>query len=235
MSCRRICRELIWSARFGELDRSSEPHLEHLASCRGCRDEVGFDRAMVEQLRVALAERVANAAPSPTAWERIRAQAQAPEPRPAARLLALANAVVGRLRFASAMAGTGLALLLALNMEIVPVGVPVTTEPIVNEAAGLEVGRSVPSTSSGGSAVTPALPGMAMTDAEAQLIEASRSRAAGVVPAANDGGPDPQAIEMRVIIRATQRPAAAPPGDDSGVDAAPGVVAPPEPPAGSPS
>jgi RNA polymerase sigma-70 factor (ECF subfamily) len=86
MKCRRICRELLWLARFGEFGPSSQPHLDHLANCRGCRDEVGFDRAMVEQLRIALAERIADAAPSPSAFDRIWARAQTPEPRPAARL-----------------------------------------------------------------------------------------------------------------------------------------------------
>lgn len=124
MKCRRICRELLWLARFGEFGPSSQPHLDHLAACRGCRDEVGFDRALVEQLRAALARRIENANPSPTAWERILARAQAPEPAPAIRIWEWSSAILARLRMATAMAGTGLALLLALNTQIVPGGLP---------------------------------------------------------------------------------------------------------------
>lgn len=122
MRCRRICRELLWLTRFGELGPSSQPHLDHLAGCRSCRDEVGFDRAMVEQLRIALAARIDGAVPSPTAWDRILARAQAPEPPAAARLWEWSSGLVGRLRMATAMAGTGLALVLALNTQIV--GIP---------------------------------------------------------------------------------------------------------------
>ena len=64
MSCRRTCRELLWLTRFGEFGPSSAPHLEHLSGCRSCRDEVGFDRAMVQQLRLALAVRVTSDTPS---------------------------------------------------------------------------------------------------------------------------------------------------------------------------
>jgi hypothetical protein len=124
MKCRRICRELLWLARFGEFGPSSQPHLDHLAACRGCRDEVGFDRALVEQLRAALARRIENANPSPTAWERILARAQAPEPAPSVRIWEWSTAILARLRMATAMAGTGLALLLALNMQIVPGALP---------------------------------------------------------------------------------------------------------------
>jgi hypothetical protein len=134
MRCRRIRRELLWLARFGEFGPSSQPHLDHLAGCRACRDEVGFDRAMVEQLRIALAERIAHASPSPRAFERILARTQRPEPRPAARLLGWSSALVGRLRFATAMAGTGLALVAALNMDIVPIAAPARTDASVTDA-----------------------------------------------------------------------------------------------------
>lgn len=128
MRCRRICRELLWLARFGEFGPSSQPHLDHLAGCRGCRDEVGYDRAMVEQLRIALARRLENASPSPTAWEGILARAQAPEPAAVVRVWAWSAGLVGRVRWATAMAAPGLALVLALNMEIVPVGAPSTND-----------------------------------------------------------------------------------------------------------
>lgn len=120
MTCRRICRELIWQARFGELGPGSTPHLEHLTDCRACRDELGFDRALVRQLRTALAERVEGAAPSPRAWEGILARMARPEPQPS-RLRAWSATLVARLRFGSAMAGATLAFVLALNIDVVPV------------------------------------------------------------------------------------------------------------------
>ena len=121
MSCHRVCRELLWLARFGELPPDSAPHLDHLSGCRACRDEIGFDRAMVQRLREALAARVADASPSPTTWERIVARAQAPEPA-SVRLWEWSTALVARLRVATGMAFASLALILALNMQLVPAG-----------------------------------------------------------------------------------------------------------------
>ena len=118
MSCRRICRELLWLSRFGELGPSSQPHLDHLVGCRACRDEVGFDREMVRQLRVALAERIEGMQPSSSAWETILKRAQAPEPTGLSAWWRRSIGLVGRLRTATAMAGTGLALVLALQMEV---------------------------------------------------------------------------------------------------------------------
>lgn len=207
MKCRRICRELLWFTRFGELGPSSKPHLEHLAECRSCRDEVGFDRAMVDQLRAALAARIAHAAPSPTAWERIRAQAQVPEPRPAARLLAWTNGLVGRLRFATAMTGTGLALLLALNTQIVPVGVPATTGP-VNEVVSLQqVPRVLPgSTSSAITTANVATSGVP-PDPESML---NAEDARHVVGATGSSVAPPvrgtPATDIRLVVRVMQTP-----------------------------
>jgi len=119
MSCRRIRRELLWLVRFGDFDAGSAPHLEHLASCRDCRDEVGLDRALVRQLRTALAARIGDATPSPRAWEGVLARMRQPEPsvtRPwTSRLAAV-------LRAGSAMAGASLALVVALNLEMAPIG-----------------------------------------------------------------------------------------------------------------
>ena len=119
MSCRRIRRELLWLVRFGDFDAGSAPHLEHLASCQDCRDEVGIDRALVRQLRTALAARIGDATPSPSAWEGVLARMRQPEPRAArpwtSRLAAL-------LRAGSAMAGASLALVVALNLEMAPIG-----------------------------------------------------------------------------------------------------------------
>ena len=128
MSCRRICRELMWSVRYGELNASSQPHLEHLAGCGPCRDEVGFDREMVRQLRAALADRVDGLAPSPTAWEGILRRTQTPEPGRWATWWSRSLGLVVRLRTATAMAGTGLALVLALNTQVISVAVPAATD-----------------------------------------------------------------------------------------------------------
>lgn len=78
MSCRRIRRELIERFRFGELDGRSAPHLEHLRGCVECRDDVGLDRAVVRDLQRALALRVADAGPSPAAFDAIRRRALEP-------------------------------------------------------------------------------------------------------------------------------------------------------------
>lgn len=114
-------------ARFGELSADSQPHLDHLASCGACRDEIGCDRAMVQQLRTALAERVAAMAPSPDAWERILRRTMDPEPA-TARLWTWSASLLARLRTATTVAATGLALVLALNMEVVPVAIPSASE-----------------------------------------------------------------------------------------------------------
>jgi hypothetical protein len=210
MRCRRICRELLWLARFGEFGPSSAPHLEHLSGCQGCRDEVGFDRAMVQQLRIALQARIADASPSSSAWERILVRAQTPEPRPTARLWEWSAALVARLRVATAMAGTGLALILALNMEIVPAGLPpsgASDDAATSEAALVEVPRVAPEpnplaeiirTWGGGS--TPAT----APDPEAALVTARVVPAFGgeeaAEPHVEDAGP------LRLVFRVSQTP-----------------------------
>ena len=165
MSCRRICRELLWLSRLGELGPSSQPHLDHLVGCRACRDEIGFDREMVRQLRVALAERIEGMQPSSSAWEGILRRAQAPEPNRLAAWWQRSIGLVGRLRTATAMAGTGLALVLALNMEVIPLAgpTPSATSPTSVEA-GAVAGARIPASERGRRAssdsqlVTPAQP-----------------------------------------------------------------------------
>jgi hypothetical protein len=119
MSCRRIRRELLWLVRFGDFDAGSAPHLEHLASCQDCRDEVGLDRALVRQLRTALAARIGDATPSPSAWEGVLARMRQPEPRVARPWT---SKLAAFLRAGSAMAGASLALVVALNLEMAPIG-----------------------------------------------------------------------------------------------------------------
>jgi hypothetical protein len=207
MKCRRICRELLWLARFGEFGPSSQPHLDHLAACRGCRDEVGFDRAMVEQLRRALAERIAHATPSPSAFDQIWARAQVPEPRPAARLWGWSTALVGRMRFATAMASTGLALVLALNMNVVPLAVPAPAGTNDADSATLQqVPRMLPTRSS----LAELVQAWGGSDPAARPDPANVLTVAGRVPMArsdDDGissssGP----TELRLVVRAVQVP-----------------------------
>ena len=155
MSCRRICRELLLLSRFGELGPSSQPHLDHLAGCRACRDEVGFDREMVRQLRLALAERIEGLQPSSSSWEAILQRAQAPEPRRLAAWWQRSVKIVVRLRTATAMAGTGLALVLALQMEIMPL--PAASPSDATRASALTSGdvdrTRVPASERGAGAV----------------------------------------------------------------------------------
>jgi anti-sigma factor RsiW len=84
MSCRRVSRELLERFRFGEeLDARSDPHLAHLQACGACREAVGLDRALVNQLRRALRARVEGASPSARSWDAVRERALAADaPRP---------------------------------------------------------------------------------------------------------------------------------------------------------
>ncbi|MGH2446464.1 MAG: hypothetical protein ACRDGD_10585 [Candidatus Limnocylindria bacterium] len=118
MKCRRICRELLWLARFGELGPSSAPHLDHLETCSGCREEVGFDRALVRQLRLALAARIERETPSPGAWDAILLRAQAPETGVGGFLRTNATALAARLRTASAVSAMALAALIATSTNV---------------------------------------------------------------------------------------------------------------------
>ena len=130
MTCRRICRELLWLTRFGHIDQDSAPHLEHLADCHACRDEVGFDRAMVQQLRIALAERVGDVTPSPAAWDGVLDRMRRPDSR-TVRVRALMVRLAAGLRAGTAMAGASLALIVAINLEVVsiiPPGLVTETE-----------------------------------------------------------------------------------------------------------
>ena len=119
MACSRARRELIWLARFGELGPSSAPHLDHLAACRACRDEVGFDRALVQQLRTALAERVADEEPSPGAWSVILERAMTPETGIRGFVRGHASAIAARLRLATAVSSLARAVIVATSTQVV--------------------------------------------------------------------------------------------------------------------
>jgi hypothetical protein len=118
MTCRRVCRELIELVQFGELDARSAPHLDHLAECWSCRDEIGINRMLVRHLRRALQARVDAAAPSPGAWSAILARTQLPERGMAAWFRARSVLLLARMRVATALSGTALAVLIASNTQV---------------------------------------------------------------------------------------------------------------------
>lgn len=226
MSCRRVRRELLDIVRFGELGPGSAAHLEHLAVCGACREDVGLDRALVAQLRRALAARVEPFSPPSRAWYAILAEAQRPEPRTS--VWAWSAGLVGRLRTATAMAGTGLALLLALNMEVVPV-TPAPRAPAAAEEATLE---QVPRLVTGRTTLV-ALANLSdsigsdassLPDPELQLMQADARVAAR--PRASDSSQagDGSATELRLVVRPSQTPEEAREGGPdrapSGTDAA---------------
>ncbi len=132
MSCARVCRELLELSRFGALDIRSAPHIEHLVDCRGCRDEIGLDRELVQQLRIALQARIEGAAPSPAAWDRILRRTQSPEVGLAAWFRRSSGVVLARLRTATAVSATALAVLIASGM---PVGIQQHAAPTPRAAS----------------------------------------------------------------------------------------------------
>lgn len=200
MTCRRICRELLWLIRFGEIDQDSAPHLEHLAGCHACRDEVGFDRALVQQLRVALAQRVGEATPSPAAWDGVLDRMRRPEPQPS-RIRAWTLRLAAGLRAGTAMAGASLALIVALNLEvasIVPPGLGIEPEPAPTAASDQGVPADAIQQWIEDSPVVPAAedtrtsPGAAVQPAEQLPITrfGRRADAADAAPADGSAGPN---------------------------------------------
>ena len=142
MSCHRLRREILELFRFGGLDLRSAPHLDHLADCRDCRDEVGIDRVLVQRLRLALAERVAGADPSATTWSSILERAQAPEPGIGRWLRDHGQALVSRLRVATG--GIALVLLMVVGADVAldrgdPLAMPsLPADGAVSAAAGAQ-------------------------------------------------------------------------------------------------
>lgn len=118
MTCRRVCRELVELVQFGELDVRSAPHLDHLAECWACRDEIGVNRELVRHLRRALQARIDGAAPSPGVWSAIVARTQLPERGLAAWFRARSALLLARMRVATAISGTALAVLVASGTQV---------------------------------------------------------------------------------------------------------------------
>jgi hypothetical protein len=220
MRCRRICRELLWLARFGEFGPSSAPHLDHLSRCGGCRDEVGFDRALVQQLRLALAARIADEEPSPRAWDGIVARAQAPETGIGAFVRAHAAALALRLRTATAVSAIALAGIIATSTQVAvthPEAGSAETE-VRRSAAGEQFERQplVPRPRTPATQVM-YVPITGPSDPEAAfIISATRSPTSEAV--AEAPAPDETTIESEVSIGSTfTRLTPADPGDTSPV------------------
>jgi hypothetical protein len=156
---------------------------------------------MVEQLRTALAERIASAAPSPGAWEGILAKARAPEPR-SFGLRAWSSALVGRLRL-TALAASTLALVLALNTQVVPMRGPATTDGSLSEQ--IQLGRVAPRGGSGNRA-----DGGQTVTAEASVTDAvgAFTTTTPLPPSTDEGdeggsaGAEPATTEVRVVFLA---------------------------------
>ena len=188
MSCRRICRELLWLARFGEFGPSSAPHLDHLAECRGCRDEIGFDRALVQQLRLALAERIEHAAPSPAAWGVILERAQEPELGIRGFLQGRAAALAARLRTATAITAVGLAGIIATSTHVAityPEAGSAETEVLTSSAGELYERQPLLQRARGDARVPVTyVPTAPPSDAEAAFLVSASLTGAGAAPAA---------------------------------------------------
>lgn len=188
MSCGRVRRELLEIVRFGEFGPSAASHLDHLSSCRPCRDEVGLDRALVAQLRRALEARLEPGTPPSRAWYAILREVQRPEPR--AGVLTWSASLVGWLRTATAMAGTGLALLLVFQMEAVPVSTPDRSPSAGSGAISFEQ----PSERLGAAPTTPREESARTLSPEERGITAD-----GIQP---DSAPTDQAPgELRLLVR----------------------------------
>jgi hypothetical protein len=208
MTCRRICRELLSFVRFGELGPRSQPHLDHLAGCASCRDEVGYDREMVQRLRAALAARIEGMDPSPQVWERILRRAQAPDPEPADGWLARLGAATARRRTTTAMAGTALALVLALNMEVVSIMPAATTdaslEAVVTEDDGTASQRwARPSAMRRGPATVEEAVEPRITKVSQPEIRMT-GIVAGLTPPSAAAAPPEPAADVRVVFRSVE-------------------------------
>ncbi len=210
MRCRRICRELLWLARFGEFGPSSAPHLDHLSQCGGCRDEVGFDRALVQHLRQALAERIAiEEGPSPSAWETILERAVAPERGLWAFIHHHAAVFALRLRTATAVTAMALAGIIATSTHVTithPEAGSAETE-VATSAAGelFERQALVPRPRTSGADRVPVayVPAVAQSDPEAAFLVNAASVSPGYAAYASEDFEQEQAettIELSVVI-----------------------------------
>ena len=206
MRCKRICRELLWLARFGEFGPSSAPHLDHLAGCAGRRDEVGFDRALVQQLRVALAERIASEEPSSGAWGVILARTQAPERGFGSILREHAVSLASRLRTATAVTAVALAGIIATSTQVAithPEAGSAETE-VRQGLQGLDERFELrPLVPRPRQIATPVVyvPAAAPHDPEAAFL-VSASRPAGATETVHEDASEETVVESAIVIRA---------------------------------
>jgi hypothetical protein len=127
MSCRDVQRAVAELCFFGEQDALTSPHLEHLSGCASCRETAGLDRAIVRELRRALAARVEGHLPSEQAWSAVLRRTQQAPATPLWRQAQLrlgfgtgGAGVVGKLRTASAVASLMLAAVMANGQNSIP-------------------------------------------------------------------------------------------------------------------
>ena len=234
MSCRKVCRELVELFRFGELDRRSAPHLEHLATCRGCRDEVGFDRELVERLRVALAQRIEHEGPSGSAFAAILARAQSEEPQGWRRWLRLNPGVLAeRVRAAGGVAVVGLAVLLSTGTQLDIVQAPAGSSSDERSSsvaaaawsAGVRAGRGSAAAGDRNTGATSA------TQARVVVPIAEEGVVIGIGGAADDEGDAQIVVSPGPNWSLTGEPEPEHPRDDQPV----AKSTPPPPPVGDPS
>ncbi|HEX2766072.1 MAG TPA: hypothetical protein VHR55_05515 [Candidatus Limnocylindria bacterium] len=211
MSCARSRRAILDMTRFGEFGPDSELHIDHLSSCRECRDEVGCDRELIRQLRAALAARVEGVEPPSTVWNQVLVLAQQPErsrlPWPWRR----SGDALGAARTLSAMAGTGLALVLALNTQVVTLIGPSADVP---SPAPITDTVGVPSA----------------WDRLPRLAGGGNNEAAEQQQMVLNAQPDPEGIVLNVDASNLVAILTAPPDDDPGSapeEPAPATVTPP--------
>lgn len=239
MRCKRICRELLWLARFGEFGPSSAPHLDHLASCGGCRDEVGFDRALVQQLRLTLAERIANEEPSPGAWGVILARAQAPERGLAEWLRGLAISLASRLRTATAVSAVALAGIIATSTQVAishpEAGSAETEVRQTSDGERFELQPLVPRPRHTATPVV-YVAAAAPRDPEVAFLVSALLPAAATAPSPDDDAAEETVIESAVVIGApfSRLTPADPVGSRDDPQPAPAPVARDDAPAGEP-
>lgn len=214
MSCHRARRALLGMTRFGEFGPDAHVHLDHLAGCHPCRDEVGCDRELVRQLRAALAARVDGMEPPATVWDQVLALAQQPE-QSRFRWPWRRGAALGASRSLTAMAGTGLALVLALNTQVVTV----TTSP--TDAPSPLAGVPTTGVVSSWDRLPRLVDGEVAVEARTTLILVAAPDPAGVV-----GSVDAGAVTAAVNAPEVEEPAP-PPATETFVVALP---LPPEPP-----
>ena len=216
MSCARVCRELLELSRFGELDVRSAPHIEHLVDCRACRDVIGLDRALVQQLRVALQARIDGAAPSSAAWDGILRRTQRPEAGLGAWFRRRSTLVLSRLRTATAVSATAIAVLIASSTQVgIQQQHTAPSSPRAQSGAGERFERQSLLTEArdgylriAASETTVAyVPPARSTDPEAFMIHPSNLGLGSAASASSSSGPSVTAPDAHIVVIRASVPA----------------------------